>query len=279
MLTKLEDVNSGPQLFKEPWAKLLRDLISLGPDAIPELIEEVDATNDDRMLRCLGVSLRAIGDKRAIPALIRAIPKTLRPSSSDMGLRIDNDETLLKFMQKYDLDDRDSGNEFYDLETGQFANLPERWHGISLSADDIIGITKWAAEEGFDMMGDEYKDDNGNAVYAIRTIDLQAWQLSDSRWKSLPPKFTAEELQSEGHPVTGEWLLFRDNQSGKIDPQKNAPFFFVTREGTPGVLYVGIPVIDDSLKPGGATNGDNDLDPVSFRKGRRFGVEGLVPAE
>lgn len=128
-------------------------------------------------------------------------------------------------------------------------------------------------------MGDEYKDDNGNAVYAIRTIDLQAWQLSDSRWKSLPPKFTAEELQSEGHPVTGEWLLFRDNQSGKIDPQKNAPFFFVTREGTPGVLYVGIPVIDDSLKPGGATNGDNDLDPVSFRKGRRFGVEGLVPAE
>ena len=394
LLTKLEDVNSGPQLFKEPWAKLLRDLISLGPDAIPELIEEVDATNDDRMLRCLGFSLRAIGDKRAIPALIRAIPKTLRPSSSDMGLRIDNDETLLKFMQKYDLDDRDSGNEygfgrpvreifgaleslsgqkfnhrelnfiyrgglpsqnyarellfhrnaskwrdwweqtgsaevadpsyqkvnlpplsdnrpsatplnevlksnsrgsghmltsiheahtysmeFYDLETGQFANLPERWHGISLSADDIIGITKWAAEEGFDMMGDEFKDEDGKAVYAIRTIGLQAWQLDNSRWKSLPSKFTPEQLKSEGHLVTGEWLLFRDSESGKIDPQKNAPFFFVTREGTPGVLYVGIPVIDDSLKPGGATLDDNELDPVAFQKGRRFGFKVLVPAE
>ena len=112
LLTKLEEVNSGPQLFMEPWAKLLRELISLGPEAIPELIEELDSTNDDRMLRCLGVSLRAIGDKRAVPALIRAIPKTLRPSSSDMGLRIDNDEALQKFMQKYDLDDIDTGNEY-----------------------------------------------------------------------------------------------------------------------------------------------------------------------
>lgn len=67
LLTKLEEVNSGPQLFMEPWAKLLRELISLGPEAIPELIEELDSTNDDRMLRCLGVALRAIGDKRAGP--------------------------------------------------------------------------------------------------------------------------------------------------------------------------------------------------------------------
>ena len=394
LLTKLEDMNSSPFLFKEPWANLLRELISLGPDATPELIEELDATNDDRMLRCLGFSLRAIGDKRAIPALIRAIPKTLRPSSSDMRLRIDNDETLQKFMQRHDLHDKDSGNEygfgrpvreifgaleslsgqkfnegelfsvfrdgftsqiharetlfhntaskwrdwweqtgsadvadpaykkvnlpqppesrpsatpfdkvlktssggsghllasiheahtypreFYDLDTGRYAKLPEKWHGKSLSAEDIVEITKWAAEEGFDMMGDNFKDDNGNAVYAIRTIGLQAWQLPDSRWKSLPSKFTSEELQSEGHPVTGEWLLFRDSESGGIEPQKNAPFFFVTREGTPGVLYVGIPVIDDSLKPGGVTTGDNELDPIAFYKGRRFGFVGLIPAE
>jgi beta-lactamase regulating signal transducer with metallopeptidase domain len=394
LLTKLEDMKQSPQLFMEPWAKLLRELISLGPEAIPELIEELDSTNDDRMLRCLGFSLRAIGDKRAVPALIRAIPKTLRPSSSDMGLRIDNDETLQKFMQKYDLDDMGSGNEygfgrpvreifgaleslsgqkfndrelnsiyrgglpsqnyarevmfhrnastwrdwweqtgsadvadasykkvnlpplpasqpavtpldkvlkknggasghmltsihkagtypkeFYDLDTGRYANLPERWHGKSLSAEDIVEILKWAAEEGFDMMGDEYKDDKGNTVFAIRTIGLQAWQLDGSRWKSLPPKFTSEELISEGQPVAGEWLLFRDGESGQIDPQKNAPFFFVTRERTPGVLYVGIPVIDDSLKPGGLINGDNDLDPVAFSKGRRFGFEELIPAE
>ena len=394
LLTQLEAMNASPLLFEEPWAKLLRELISLGPDAVPELIEELDATNDDRMLRCLGFSLRAIGDKRAIPALIRTIPKTLRPSSSDMGLTIDNDETLRKFMQTHDLDDSDSGNqygfgrpvreifgalealsgqkfnhrelnfifrgglpsqdyarevlfhrnaatwrdwweetgsadvadeaykkvnlpplpdsrpsatpldevlktpssnsghmltsiyeahtypqEFYDLDTGRYANLPERWHGKSLSDADIVEITKWGAEEGFDVMGDEYKDEDGTAVYAIRMIGLQAWQLPDTRWKSLPPKFTSEQLISEGQPVTGEWLLFRNGESGRIDPQKNAPFFFISREGTPGVLYVGIPVIDDSLKPGGVTNGDRDLDPVFFRKGRRFGVEVLVAEE
>ena len=169
--------------------------------------------------------------------------------------------------------------EFYDLDTGRYANLPERWHGKSLSAEDIVEILKWAAEEGFDMMGDEYKDDKGNTVFAIRTIGLQAWQLDDSRWKSLPHKFTSEELISEGQPVAGEWLLFQDGESGQIDPQKNAPFFFVTRERTPGVLYIGIPVIDDSLKPGGFMNGDNDLDPVAFSKGRRFGFEELIPAE
>ena len=397
MLTKLEEMNTSPLLFEEPWAKVLQDLINLGPNAFPELIEELDATNDDIMLRCLGFALRAIGDKRAMPALIRAIPKTLRPSSSDMGLRIENDETLLRFMQLYDLDDKNSGNaygfgrplreifgaleslsgqkfnhrelnfidrgglpsqnyakelmfhrnaskwrdwweqtgsadvadpsyekvnlpplpdnrpsatpldkvlksnhsvsghvltstheahtfpmEFYDLETGRFANLPEKWHGKSLAAEDIVEITKWATEQGFDMMGDEYKGEDGNAVYAIRTIGLQAWQLPESRWKSLPPKFTSEELKSEGQPVTGELLLFRDSESGKIDPEKNAPFFFVTREGTPGVLYVGIPVIDDSLKPGvrrNVSDGDRDLDPVAFRKGRRFGFEDLVPEE
>ena len=111
---------------------------------------------------------------------------------------------------------------------------------------------------------------------------MQAWQLPGSRWKSLPPKFTREELISEGQPVTGEWLLFRDGESGSIDPQKNAPFFFISREGTPGVLYAGVPVIDDSLKPGvrrGMTNADSDLDPVAFRQGRRFGSDVLVPAE
>ena len=108
---------------------------------------------------------------------------------------------------------------------------------------------------------------------------MQAWQLPDGRWKSLPSKFTSEVLKSEGHPVTGEWLLFGESKSGKIDPQKNALFFFVTREGTPGALYVGILVIDDSLKPGGATNGDSELAPVALLKGRRFGFEGLVPAE
>jgi beta-lactamase regulating signal transducer with metallopeptidase domain/protocatechuate 3,4-dioxygenase beta subunit len=390
LLNELEEMNSGPQAFLEPWAKLLRKIVNLGPDAVPELIDELDATNDERMMRCMAFVLRANGDKRAVPALIRAIPKTLRPSGSDMGCRIENDETLRKFMQKNDLDETDYANEFgigrsvrevfgglqrlsgqnfndfglytvfrtglpsqihakellfhqaamrwrdwweqtnsndiddrayqkvnlaplpdsgtfsipldvslttdtgssndmllsirtssvpefpsqlLDLDTSRRANVPEKWRRDSLSADDMTELIQWAAGEGFDLMGDEFTDSDGKPVYAFRTIGLKAWQLEDARWKSLPAKFTVNELEASGRPVPDEWLLHRDADSGKVDAQKHAPFLFITREGTPGCINVGIPVTDDSLKPGGVSSGDNELNPVEFRKGRRFGLE------
>ena len=390
LLNELEQMNSGPQVFDEPWANLLRKIVNLGPDAVPELIDELDATNDDYMMRCMAFVLRAIGDKRAVPALIRAIPKTLRPSTSDMGCRIENDETLQKFMQKHDLDETDHANEFgigrpvrevfgglqrlsgqnfndvelyfvfryglpsqihakellfhqaamgwrdwweqigsndiddrayqkvnlaplpdsgtfsvpldislttdtgsgndillsirtssvpefpsqlLDLDTNRRANVPEKWRRDSLSADDMTELIQWATGEGFDLMGDEFTDSDGKSVYALRTFGLQAWQLEDARWKSLPAKFTVNELKANGRPVPDEWLLHRDADSGKIDAQKHAPFLFITREGTPGCINVGIPVTDDSLKPGGVSSGDYELNPVEFRKGRRFGLE------
>ncbi len=390
LLNELEEMNSGRQAFLEPWAELLRQIVNLGPDAVPELIDELDATNDDRMMRCMAFVLRAIGDKRAVPALIRAIPKTLRPSGSDMGCRIENDETLQKFMQKHDLDATDHANEFgigrpvrevfgglqrlsgqnlndfelysvfrtglpsqihakealfqraamrwhdwweqtgsndiddrayqkvnlaplpdsdsfsipldiilttdtgsgnnmlssirmsnipefpsqlLDLDTSRRANVPEKWRRDSLSADEMTELIQWATGEGFDLMGDEFTDSDGKPVYALRTIGLQAWQLEDARWKSLPAKFTVNELKANGSLVPDEWLLHRDADSGKIDAQKHAPFFFITREGTPGCINVGIPVTDDSLKPGGVSSGDNELNPVAFRQGRRFGLE------
>ena len=46
--------------------------------------------------------MRAIGDPRAVPALIRAIPKTLLPSSSDYGLTV-IDKDLMDFMLTHDL--------------------------------------------------------------------------------------------------------------------------------------------------------------------------------
>jgi hypothetical protein len=94
--------------YGEGWARTLRELIQVGPDAVPELIAELDATDSDIMLRNLGFVLRAIGDKRAIPALIRAFPKTLREPGSDMGLRC-ADQELLAFMQKHDLNSTDRG--------------------------------------------------------------------------------------------------------------------------------------------------------------------------
>ena len=76
----------------ELWCLLMRELVAVGRDAVPQLCAELDRTTEDRMLRRLGFALRAIGDPRAVPALIRAIPKTLLPSSSDYGLIVSDKE-------------------------------------------------------------------------------------------------------------------------------------------------------------------------------------------
>lgn len=72
----------------EEWARTIRELAAIGKDAVPELIAELDRTDRDATIRSLAFTLRAIGDPRAVPTLIRAIPKALRPPGSDCGVVI-----------------------------------------------------------------------------------------------------------------------------------------------------------------------------------------------
>ena len=81
----------------EEWAQTIRELATIGKDAVPELVAELDRTDRDATFRSLAFSLRAIGDPRAVPALIRAIPKALRPPGSDCGVGI-ADPDLRAFM-------------------------------------------------------------------------------------------------------------------------------------------------------------------------------------
>ena len=81
----------------EEWAQTIRELATIGKAAVPELVAELDRTDRDATLRSLAFCLRAIGDPRAVPALIRAIPKALRPPGSDCGVTI-ADPDLRKFM-------------------------------------------------------------------------------------------------------------------------------------------------------------------------------------
>jgi hypothetical protein len=98
---------------EELWCVLMRELVAVGRDAVPQLCAELDQTTEDRALRRLGFALRAIGDPRAVPALIRAIPKTLLPSSSDYGLYV-IDKELMDFMLTHDLR-KEKGREYFDL--------------------------------------------------------------------------------------------------------------------------------------------------------------------
>lgn len=85
----------------DEWAGAIRELILIGPDALPELVRELETTSRHETLRALGFTLRGIGDARAVPYLIRAIPKTLQPPRSDCGVAV-SDPELLAFMLQFD---------------------------------------------------------------------------------------------------------------------------------------------------------------------------------
>ena len=383
LLNRLQEQNAGNARFEDPWCKTLKELVDLGPTAVPELIEELDATNNDTMLRCLGFTLRAINDKRAVPALIRAIPKTLLPPGSDMGCQA-KDPALLKFMQQHEIgqhgdkamyafgrpvreifaalhkltgqkfDERQlqlvfldglplqrqmkrqlydrtarqwsgwweqnwslhlqdaaysrvqlpeladmtveppapgthfktrgshsnhllesildpaSESVLLDFDTGRVSSLPEKWRKIKNINSQIDEFTAWAAGEGFDMFGTEYISPNdGKQYFALRPIGLRAWELGKHRWKMSSEDFTLESLQGEGSPANG-LLLHYNPVHESFEPKEPATFLFVTRAGTPGLLFVGIEVNDATQQAGRVTHGDNELNPTHFRKGRRF---------
>lgn len=95
----------------ELWCLLVYELWTIGRDAVPQLCDELDRTTEERMLRRLGFALRTIDDPRAVPALIRALPKSLLPSSSDYGLIVGDNE-LTEFMQANDLKPGVGGTHF-----------------------------------------------------------------------------------------------------------------------------------------------------------------------
>ena len=118
----------------ELWCSLMQELFTLGPKAVPEVCAELDRTSEDRALRRLAFALRAIGDARAVPALIRAIPRTLQPSSSDYGLIV-ADAKLTEFMQKNDLKGSPRGGHYFDF------GRPER---------EIFGALRKLTSQSFD---------------------------------------------------------------------------------------------------------------------------------
>lgn len=385
LLDQLEFHNSGELRYSERRLAVLHQIVMLGRNAVPELCRELELTDDDSMIRCMAFALRAIGDPRAVPALIQAIPKTLRGSGSDMGLRV-GDEKLERFAQQHDLDEDDlpgqygigrpvrevfgalqrltghqiednqlfsvfragtdqqllmkqrlfarqahawanwwKGNAnrfdiseayrpvdlaplprvtgpipirrstryntagrtsnamleaasdpqasivFLDFDTGRNSPLPERWR------DDVANLPQadidaWATDQGFDLVGTKVATGQGDqSVYAIRLLGTKAWELGEDRWKMHSNLVTLGELMNEGREVTDDYLL-RTTDEGVTDHEGIATFLIVTREGTPGIIFVGIQVIDDSLQRGDTYDGDNELNPKSFRrKGRRFG--------
>lgn len=110
LLAELKELQVNRKAGSDPWARKMKELIELGPDAVPALSRALIETpvKERRMLRSLPFILRGIGDKRAVPALIQTLPKCNGNDGSDMGYD-SKDKELLAFMRKHDddLKDRD----------------------------------------------------------------------------------------------------------------------------------------------------------------------------
>jgi beta-lactamase regulating signal transducer with metallopeptidase domain len=101
-MLRVYNISSGRDYDEKPWASVVRELIQMGKAAVPQLCAELDRTERDMTLRALGFVLRGIGDRRAIPAMIRAIPRLLQPPRSDYGMLLNGDPQLAQFMQQHD---------------------------------------------------------------------------------------------------------------------------------------------------------------------------------
>jgi hypothetical protein len=383
LLTRLDAVQN--RAGQDEWSIVLRDMILLGPKAVPELIVEMDAAKSDMSMRCLAFVLRGIGDKRAIPCLIRAIPRSCIRPGSDMGYRA-NDPKLLAFMQEHDTEGKVGGSHFsfgrpineiraalqklsgakhgedeivhvflegtprqqylqralyqrcaerwaawwelhakeyvddpayahialtplaapasltrafpqgpqvqvdgshsnhilesvldpksqrvfLDLDTGRSSKLPDYLRAAAGNPERLDDIVAWAAREGYDLMCTQYTPPGGKqSHYVLRGLGLTLWQIETDGWKSIETDIHESKPLNMGLRTEGILARF-DSLRGRYVPDETATFLFQTREGGYGAIFVGVEVYDDSQKPGGFSQGNDELNPVAFHKGRRF---------
>ena len=91
----------------EQWKQTIEQLVQIGAPAVPELCDVLDRTEHDVTMQSVAYTLRAIGDARAVPALIRALPKTATRGSNPLA----NDPDLLVAA----IDPSREGNDRYPL--------------------------------------------------------------------------------------------------------------------------------------------------------------------
>jgi hypothetical protein len=160
---------------------------------VPQLCAELDRTTENRMLRRLGFAARAIRDPRAVPALIRAIPKTLLPGSSDYGLIV-ADGTLTEFMQKHDLNGGQQGGRYFNF------GRPER---------EVMGALQILTGQNFDdaeLFGMGLSEDPRRQVlqrriYRRQAQRWQAWWEANSRSFTDDAAYQKVNLNASDEPL------------------------------------------------------------------------------
>ncbi|GMU22495.1 MAG: hypothetical protein AMXMBFR13_25810 [Phycisphaerae bacterium] len=91
-------------IFKDAdeWVGAVRELIRIGRPAVPRLAVELYRTDNSMVHRAVSIVLRAIGDARAVPALIHALAKA-GTGGSDCSVKTEAAD-LHVFMQEHQID-------------------------------------------------------------------------------------------------------------------------------------------------------------------------------
>ncbi len=204
--TKLKDTVGDAEL----WCSLMRELVAVGRDAVPQTCAELDRTTTDAMLRRLGFALRAIDDPRAVPALIRAIPNSLLPAGSDYGLIV-ADGPLTEFMQKHDLRNGQGG----------------RYFNFGLASREIFGALEKLTGQNFDdaELNGLFRSDDPRGRSLQRRLFTRKAQRWQTWWEAHWQEFTADSAYQKVNLKVDDAPL----PPAATHPGPNARFDFTTQ--------------------------------------------------
>ena len=85
----------------DEWGGAIRELVEIGPDALPELLRELEKAERHPTLRGLLFAIRAIDDPRSLPNVIGAMGKAERLSKQGSDCGVAFQDELHAFMKKH----------------------------------------------------------------------------------------------------------------------------------------------------------------------------------
>ncbi|MEZ5941664.1 MAG: M56 family metallopeptidase [Planctomycetaceae bacterium] len=164
----------------------IKELVDMGPEAVPALIDALP-TAEMNAFRRIPFVLRAIGDERAVPALIESIPRCLEfQNSSDMGLR--EEGKLSTFLRMNDLDEK---NDFPGVEYNLGRPLREVMGALKKMTGQSFGATRINFVHA---RGSERQKYLAQKQFHLAAVEWQTWwndrkviKLGAYRPVTLPP--------------------------------------------------------------------------------------------
>lgn len=232
------------------WAGAIWELAKIGPAAVPELVAELQRGTPMRSQGAIAITLRAIGDPRAIPGLIQALAKAPFGGSDCGGLTVEDPE-LLTFMILHDKEPSARPNTFGFLR-------PVR--EITVTLEELTGHS-----EGHglfrvgDLLGDpsfcgsyEWTPELDKAFAEKRKQTTEKWQ---AWWENHKHEFLKPDALTE----TQSWEPL--SLSDPVEPAGLKAFGPIIPHG-PGVSFG--PVVKTTI----LFNGNNQY--LDFESGRRF---------